>query len=193
MPFPLDELVICKMTKNQTIEFDCNDEDLNDFFINDANEYQELLLAKTYCFMIGSEIVALVSVCNDNIRISEKEKLKQYPEHKKMKNFPSVLVARIGVNKDFQSQGIGSAILKIIKIFFLVKNKTGCRYLTVDAYNNDRVLNFYHKNSFIFFRDKDTHKKTRHMYYDLIQYHNMLIENPETKNQCEEIFNRIQY
>jgi hypothetical protein len=59
-------------------------------------------------------------------------------------------------------------------------NKTACRYLTVDAYNNERTLKFYEANGFktIFSSDKQEKEyiglpfekelKTRLMYFDLI-------------------------
>ena len=53
------------------------------------------------------------------------------------------------------------------KKFFLEDNRTGCRFMTVDAYNNDRVIKFYKKNGFQFLSNKDTNKKTRIMYFDL--------------------------
>jgi hypothetical protein len=59
-------------------------------------------------------------------------------------------------------------------------NKTGCRYLIVDARNEDKVLQFYTKNGFDFvFRNDEEEKKqidikmedelrTKSMYYDLL-------------------------
>ena len=57
---------------------------------------------------------------------------------------------------------------------------TACRYLTVDAYNNESTLKFYEKNGFktIFSTDKQEKEyiglpperdlKTRLMYFDLL-------------------------
>ncbi len=53
---------------------------------------------------------------------------------------------------------------------FLKDNRTGCRFITIDAYNNERTLRFYEKNDFTFFSDKDKNKKTRSMYFDLKRY-----------------------
>lgn len=44
---------------------------------------------------------------------------------------------------------IGSQILDFIKDWFrFEENKTGCRFIVVDAYNNEKTLNFYEKNGF---------------------------------------------
>lgn len=46
----------------------------------------------------------------------------------------------------------------------------GCRFITVDAYNNDKAINFYLKNSFNFLTSKDVKEDTRLMYFDLITF-----------------------
>ena len=44
---------------------------------------------------------------------------------------------------------VGSQILGYIKDWFRSSdNKTGCRFLVVDAYNNARTIHFYQKNGF---------------------------------------------
>ena len=48
---------------------------------------------------------------------------------------------------------------------FMVR-KTGCRFLTVDAYRTAEP--FYQKNGFLYLSSEDTGKATRLMFYDLI-------------------------
>jgi hypothetical protein len=44
---------------------------------------------------------------------------------------------------------VGRQILNFIKLWFLDDdNKTGCRFLVVDAYNKPEVLSFYERNGF---------------------------------------------
>ncbi len=60
-------------------------------------------------------------------------------------------------------------------------NKTGCRYIIVDAANNEKVIDFYQRNGFKFIFENITeeieymkldlepeYKRTRLMYFDLI-------------------------
>ena len=62
-----------------------------------------------------------------------------------------MLIGRLAVSKDFQGHGIGSEILDFLKIWFSDShNKTGCRFLAVDAYNAQSVLKFYGNNEFSF-------------------------------------------
>lgn len=61
---------------------------------------------------------------------------------------------------------------------WITDNKTGCRFLVVDAYNTSRTLNFYERNGFKFLhKDEEEERKyyricgndisTRLMYFDL--------------------------
>ena len=66
-------------------------------------------------------------------------------------NYPSVLIGRLAVSEKFQGNGIGSEILDFLKIWFSDShNKTGCRFLAVDAYNVHSILKFYENNEFSF-------------------------------------------
>lgn len=66
-------------------------------------------------------------------------------------NYPAVLIGRLGVASEYRGKGlnIGSQILDFIKGWFRSSdNKTGCRFIVVDAYNNEETLHFYIKNGF---------------------------------------------
>jgi GNAT superfamily N-acetyltransferase len=69
------------------------------------------------------------------------------------------------VNKSAQGRDIGSNLLYFIKSFFLLDNKTGCRFLTVDAYSE--AVDFYKKLGFEYLNHDDEDTKTRLLYYDL--------------------------
>lgn len=47
-------------------------------------------------------------------------------------------------------------------------NRTGCRFITVDAYHD--AVGFYQKCGFDFISEKDQHDPTRSMYYDLKRF-----------------------
>lgn len=58
-------------------------------------------------------------------------------------------------------------------------NKTGCRFIVVDAYNEEKVLRYYEKNGFVplykteeiekryYDIPQNEHLKTRLLYFDL--------------------------
>lgn len=140
---------------------DEDQQDLNEFFAKDAIAYHNKLLGKTYFFCLHSnpqKVVTAFTVANDSIRLTNKiaeEFREQFLEstdlrEKTIRRFPAVLLGRLATDKDFAGQGYGSAAMTFIKIFFRTKNKTGCRFIIVDALNNDSTINFYKKNGFQF-------------------------------------------
>lgn len=170
--------------------FCCGDKDLDDFFVNDCLAFDKQLLGKTYYYALDAEphsVVCAFTLANAGMRVSDlpnarRKKIEQnIPHAKSLKDYPAVLVARLGVSKEFRSMHIGSDVLRHIKYWFLEpSNKTGCRYVLVDAYNNQATLDFYAANGFqpVFSTDKqekeyrhiaeDEPLNTRLLYYDLM-------------------------
>ncbi len=155
---------------NSSKPFDCGHPDLNDFFTNDCINYSKELFGKTYCFTLDSDpstIVCAFTISNDSIRtnlIPKKNKNRinrKVPQVKQKKSYPAVLIGRLGVNKDFKKSGVGSELMNFIKSWFIdTKNKTGCRFIVVDSYNEEIPLNYYTKNQFVYlFDDVNDEKK----------------------------------
>ena len=86
------------------------------------------------------------------------------------------------MNVEFRQKDyhVGSQLIDFIKDWFSDENnKTGCRFLVVDAYNKCEVLHYYESNGFKFLHNseqeeaeyykiqQDVHLYTRLMYYDL--------------------------
>lgn len=88
------------------------------------------------------------------------------PEGKRYKSYPAVKIGRLGVHCDYQNCGFGSQLLDYIKGMFIDNNRTGCQYITVDAYS--KSLRYYEKNGFKYLTDLDRGKDTRQMYFSLI-------------------------
>lgn len=159
--------------------FKCSDDDLNDFFFNDSIKWSNELLCVTYLFFVEDVPVAYFSVSNDSVRNDDFESKSRYRKlieklpwvkRKRTKSMPAVKIGRLATDESFSGNGIGTIIIKFIKGWFVEGNKTGCRFIVVDAYNNDRTINFYKKNGFEFLLIDDKEDKTRLMFYDLIQY-----------------------
>ncbi|MGA2143142.1 MAG: GNAT family N-acetyltransferase [Brevinematales bacterium] len=147
---------------------------MEEFFNKDAFFYQEKLIAKVYYWVKDHTPVVMFSVSNDSIKFKDEEKRKSIFEKGQFNTFPAVKIGRFGVNKDFQNSGIGTQALDYIKSMFVIKNKTGCRFITLDAYNRENTLRFYQKNGFQFYSDKDRNKQTRIMYFDLLPFFNTM-------------------
>ena len=176
---------------NESNLFDCNHADLNDFFSTDCINYANELLGKTYCFRLNTNpaiIVCAFTISNDSIKAnflpnSRKKKVsKSIPREKQFRSYPAVLIGRLGVHIDYHSKGIGKELLDFIKSWFIdSSNKTGCRFVVVDSYNEEKPLKYYANNGFQFLFSTEEQEQeytglkndqsltTRLMYFDLIQ------------------------
>ncbi len=153
-------------------KFDCGDQDLNEYFKKDALLHKEALISQTYYLKAAEEIdfpVALIDLCNDSIRLKKFADTPNLAENKRYPFLPAVKITRLGVYLPFQSHGIGSHLINMIKQLFITRNRTGCRFITVDAYNNEdqKAIKFYQRNGFQHFSGKDKNKQTRAMFFDL--------------------------
>lgn len=172
-------LSIEKLTSGHDLSsFDCDDDDLNEFIKVDALHYQEHLLTTTYLLLTEGEIIAFFSLHNDRIHVDDADRKKwnrlgrKIPNLKRRSSYPAVKIGRLGVKKGIQRGGYGTKITDYVKINMGVNSPCGCRFITVDAYNNQRALSFYTKMGFEFLRESDDGDKTRLMYYDLKQISN---------------------
>ncbi len=155
-------------------KFDCGNGDLNEYFKKDAIAHRDFLLTQTYEFK-SAEIdltfpIGLASVCNDAVdrrKVKNLDFFKALPPEKHYPSYPAVKIARLGVHVEFHGNNFGTYIVNLIKRMFVTDNRTGCRLITVDAYNQKNVLSFYNHNDFQFFSDKDEKKQTRAMFFDL--------------------------
>lgn len=175
--------------------FDCEHSDLNEFFTNDVDNYSNELLGKSYCFTLDSDpktIVCAFTISNDSIKTTnlpnsrKKKVIKEIPRKKQMRSYPAVLIGRLGVHKDYrkingEQDNIGKQLMDFIKSWFIDQaNKTGCRFIVVDSYNEPRALRYYEKNDFVnlFSSEeqereftglhKETPLSTRLLFFDLI-------------------------
>ena len=64
-----------------------------------------------------------------------------------------------------RGMSVGSFLLDFIKRYFTADNKTGCRFITVDAYA--AAIPFYLRNGFVPLNDEDVGDPTRLLYFDL--------------------------
>ena len=107
-------------------------------------------------------IAGFFLLSTDSIKINEKLSV-NYPA------YPAVKIGRFAVHKDFQNKHIGSIIVEWIAGFCVnLGEEIGIRFLSVDAYNNEKTLNFYEKLSFVKLNIKNAEKRNNiPMYLDL--------------------------
>lgn len=164
---------IVRLTQEHTFKpFDCGEDDLNDFLLQDAKQYAKGLLAVTYVIEDEDMTVAFFSLSNDRISLSESDKAtwrrirSSFPHRKHRSDYPAVKIGRLGVNIGAQHKHIGTDIIDFVKQTFITKNRTGCCFVTVDALRS--AVPFYESNGFKLLR-KVNEGDTIPMYYDLTQ------------------------
>ena len=158
--------------------FESEDEELNDFLLNDAKNYLSQMLAVTYLLENETDIIAYFCLSNDNLKrevstnLTELEKTiwnqlsRKIPNRKRRGNYPAIKIGRLAVAKKYTGNGIGRIIINIVRSLYMEENqRSGCRFITVDA--NANAFHFYEKNGFSFITDKDKANKNRAMYFDL--------------------------
>jgi hypothetical protein len=170
----LDDFKWIRLTPDHQIKpFDCGDHDLNDFLHSNSHVFSKGLVAVTYIIENENKTIAFFSVSNDKISAEEldsKRKFKKliqdnFQSCKRFKSYPAVKIGRFGIDCEFQNKKLGTEILDFIKILFVTDNRTGCVFLTVDAYSQS--LKFYERNDFVYLNEKDLNEDTRLMYFDL--------------------------
>ena len=164
------------MQQNEKINaFDCGDADLNDFIINEAHLYRNELIAVSYVLenKTTKDVTAYFSLANDRVSVTDFEsnsafnrfRRKRFAHEKRLRTYPAVKICRLAVAQSMRGKAIGSFLLDFIKSYFLVDNKTGCRFVTVDAYLD--AVPFYERNDFSLLKSKDEDLVTRLLFFDL--------------------------
>jgi GNAT superfamily N-acetyltransferase len=173
-------------------DFDCGNEELNDFFNHKALPFKEQLLAMT-CFFRHNEsgkVVCAFSLSPNALKAadlpnSRRKKVRELiPHEKTLQSYPAFLVGRLGVSQNFMGQGVGTQLIKHIKGFCIRNFPDFCRFLLIDAYNDNSVLSFYLKSNFSFVFSTEEQERTayrvdmaktletRYLFYDMIHWKN---------------------
>jgi GNAT superfamily N-acetyltransferase len=138
--------------------FSCGDRELDEFFRDDVVAYERERLGSSYCFRLRSDpsvIVCAFTLSNtgvDGRRLPNARRKKvtaNIPHQKHLSIYPSMLLARIGVNTDYGRRGIGSKLIAFIREWILNTKSIGaCRFMSVDAYNAAGTIRFYESTGF---------------------------------------------
>lgn len=138
------KLKIIKADKDilRSVEFDCGDEDLNEFLLEDSFINIDNSLSKIYLCLYENKVVAFFSLSADSIKINEKLEIAY-------RTYPAIKIGRLAVHKDFQGMHIGSILIDWVVGFCLeLRKDIGVRFISVDAYNREKIISFYNYNLF---------------------------------------------
>lgn len=181
----LDKCTFCRLNEGVVEaceEFECtHSQEIHNFFKSEFVEYEREMLGKSYCFVTDTtsqDLVCAFTVANSSIRLDLLPKRRRnkinrsIPNPKRNRQYPAVLVGQLAVFDKFRGLGIGKEILDFIKGWFKHDtNKTGCRYIVVDAVNTPKVIKYYLDNGFelMFSSDKEELEYYRKEKQDILQ------------------------
>ena len=154
--------------------FDCGDEDLNNFLIEDAKGFLDKRIATSFILLDEDNIVAYFCLLNDKISRQEVtnsqwKKIKgEFPESKRFGSYPAIKIGRFAVSSKYKGRNIGSDLMNLLKGMLNDNpNYSAFRYLTVDAYLS--AIEFYNKNNFKILSEKIQNEHTRLMFFDMLE------------------------
>lgn len=168
------------------------DKDIEDFFKSEYKDYNAQLLGKSYCFVTkdgNPRIACAFSLANSSLRVDRLSSKRRnrlnrdIPNTKRRSQYPAVLIGQLAVMDGFHGMDLGRKVLDFIKSWFIDPyNKTGCRYIIVDAVNTEKVLQFYENNGFkyIFASDEEEMDYMSGLYND--SFRNKFLKSLGLKN-----------
>lgn len=118
-------------------EFDCGDEDLNDFILNDALTHQENHVAVTTLVRYEDDLVGFFSLAADCISLELQEAEKTgIDDRLRYREYPALKICRLAVCDQFQRHDIGTIIFNVVLGFVVedMRPNIGIRFISVDGY-----------------------------------------------------------
>lgn len=164
-----------KLQDGEVIEsFNCGDAELNDFILKKAADYKKSLLAVSYVLEEKGNAIAYFALSNDNLsyedfvnKSSFNRINRRINNAKRMRHYPAMKIGRLAIDLTQRKKGIGSSLLDMVKYSLKNDPQSGCRFITVDAYND--AIAFYKKNGFTMLNEFQKERRTQPMFFDLAQ------------------------
>lgn len=144
---PSEELIISPLTKRiNTISFNSDSYDLNEFLNKDAIRDQENRISRTYLCYWKKNIAGFVTLLTDTLEVHAVCDLDGIDGYFYQK-YPAIKIARLAVDTKFERKGVGSfLLLTSIGKSISISNEIGCRYVTIDSKPDS--IGFYEKYGF---------------------------------------------
>jgi len=141
--------IFADFNSKQRKKFKMHSKNINDFLVKGALEEQTHSFSTTHLLFYkendSNYLTGFISLCADNIRleISEKE-----DEDSTYTSIPSLKIARLGIDKDFQHKGLGTFMVNYaINIALNIRSFMGVKFLTVDCYQHR--VSYYESLGFV--------------------------------------------
>jgi GNAT superfamily N-acetyltransferase len=127
--------------------FDCANEQLNGWLIDHGLAGQRADLARTYLAVEGNAVLGYVSLTTGSIR--REEAPTRYARGMPRHPLPTILIARLAVDRCHQGQGLGSRLLaEALRRAVAASDAVAARLVVVDAIDDDAAA-FYRRRGFV--------------------------------------------
>ncbi len=142
-----DPRLVLLDTEHDLTGFDCATSSLNGWLIDHALAGQRADLARTYIAVEGETITGYVSLTTGSIR--REEAPRRYARGMPRHPLPTILIARLAVDRRHQGQGLGSRLLaESLRRAVAASDAVAARLVVVDAID-DNAAAFYRRRGFI--------------------------------------------
>lgn len=139
-------LVICKLTLEDDVGcFDCGHQELNEYLWLQAIPQQLDGSGTVHLALRGATLVGFITLSMAHLSV-ERVAEGDLPETE-YRNFPSLLIGRLAVDKRHHLQDVGTRLCQFaLKKAIDAREIFGCQYVIVNA--KREAIGFYEKNGF---------------------------------------------
>ena len=111
---------------------------VTDFLVSDALQQQQLLINKTTLFYYDGNLIGFVTLAASVLELNQAQQTAIQPEVVEIgHDVPSVLIARLGVDKDHQRNGYGRRIFDWV-LAEVIQSSIGARLLLLHVDKENR-------------------------------------------------------
>jgi GNAT superfamily N-acetyltransferase len=132
---------------HELADFDCGNDELNRWLADHALASQRADLARTFVALINDRVAGYVSLTTGSIRPQAAPR--RYARGMPRFPIPTILIARLAVDRRHQGRLLGSRILaEALRLAVAASERAAARLVVVDAID-DRAAHFYRRRGFI--------------------------------------------
>lgn len=133
--------------EHDVASFDCGNAELTSWLIRHALASQRADLARTYLALDDEQVIGYVSLTTGSVRHDEAPK--RYARGMPAYPIPTVLIARLAVDRHHQRRQLGSRLLaEALRLAITASDAAAARLVVVDAID-ERAVAFYRRRGFI--------------------------------------------
>lgn len=144
----MSDLRLALLTAEHDVSiFDCGNAQLTSWLIRHALTSQRADLARTYVALEGEHVVGYLSLTTGSVRRDEAPK--RYSRGMPAYPIPTILIARLAVDRRYQGRQHGSRLLaEALRLAVTASDAAAARLVVVDAID-ERAAAFYRNRGFI--------------------------------------------